>query len=137
MYVLFKTKMSSVSPYPYYFLKCRSIRLLLVTLVIFRRLRPTNCRHASPYLASRYFIPLYSILTNLTTPYLYSLRNAEDNEYDDDDNDAADEAEESRSLLKDIADQLKDLGDDESKSGMGSFVAGDMVQIISGKWVGG
>lgn len=60
-------------------------------------------------------------------------RDEDDPDYDDDDADAMEAAADSQSLLKDIASQLKDLGEDEAKGGVTPYVRGDMVQVTAGE----
>ena len=61
------------------------------------------------------------------------MRRDEDDPYDDDNGDEADAVAESQGLLRDIAAQLKDLGDEESKTSATPYVAGDVVRVTSGE----
>ena len=60
-------------------------------------------------------------------------RNEDDPDNDEDDQEAKEQAIESQSLLRDIAAQLKDLGDEGSKSGITAYVRGDLVRVVSGE----
>jgi transcription elongation factor SPT5 len=61
------------------------------------------------------------------------VRRDDDDPYDDDHGAEADAVAESQGLLKDIAAQLKDLGDEESKSSTTPYVAGDVVRVAAGE----